>query len=872
MSLYNSDGQINTTQVNGSTYTGLFAADGSWNIVVNSSSNYVGLFHPCGALNAVIVNDPYSSYYNANGSINVVYNASGLTPVQPNGDGNYIPNWVVNPSNPPDIDFNFTLNSAWTKGVGTASASSLLTCSRASVAYASDNSGNWIQFAANTPRITNSGLLVEESRTNSIRNNTMQGAVVMADGVELNPNSNFNGGSGATCPGYTVNVSAGVVNFTGTSMQVTGDGISNDVWVAVPVSGLTVGRNYVVSIAGTQASLNLGVGTAANVRDVVGFTGVVPTGNPGSTASDRIAFTATASTLWVTLARTAASVATVTSISVQDGERVQNGNFALNPINASQNTLQNGWQWAVAGGTSTVTYAANAVTISPDGTNIAKLFSAAIPTVPGFVYTITADITTNGCGVAAGTSAGGSTLLNVTGVSPGTGLKFQFIATTATSFITFYKTGAGNSVVSNVSVQSAGALPTNWFVNAIPLGCTYAVTAVGTVNGANTVSIFVNGTNTSGSTAFPIIVPEANSTTVAAQGQTWSASTLLQISGTTSQQWGLRVIENNDAGGFLQQSLGLANGNYSTFSQATGSYTLVNASTARVNMDLALSVGLTNGTTISQTLTIGWPQLENNILVNSTVASATVAAGGTGGTAGTAVYSIGGGTGTAATLNVTVSGGAITAINSVASAGNYTVFPPSPATLTYVSGTGTGVTGATVNLTPTNNATLGFATSPILTNGSAALRNADFVSMPVTGVGAQYSLYSAVTPEAPAGYPNQFYLALGLGASNQFALTRFLSGTFGVLVNSGGSGFAAGGLAANVLSKTVAAFISGGNQRGTTNGNNVGSASQAGVPAGINTLFFSTATPTLTGAFLHQSAAVWLSQALPDTQMVSITT
>jgi hypothetical protein len=74
MSLYNADGQISTTQVNGSTYTGLYASDGSYNIVINSSSSYIGLFHSCGALNAFVTTNPYAGYYAPNGSVYVILN------------------------------------------------------------------------------------------------------------------------------------------------------------------------------------------------------------------------------------------------------------------------------------------------------------------------------------------------------------------------------------------------------------------------------------------------------------------------------------------------------------------------------------------------------------------------------------------------------------------------------------------------------------------------------------------------------------------------------------------------------------------------------------------------------------------------------
>lgn len=86
----------------------------------------------------------------------------------------------------------------------------------------------------------------------------------------------------------------------------------------------------------------------------------------------------------------------------------------------------------------------------------------------------------------------------------------------------------------------------------------------------------------------------------------------------------------------------------------------------------------------------------------STVTAATIVSGGSGGTAGAAVYQVGGGVGTPAQLNVTVTAGAISAIGSVANAGNYVTAPAQPAPLTYVSGVGVGVVGATVNLTISN--------------------------------------------------------------------------------------------------------------------------------------------------------------------------
>jgi len=88
-----------------------------------------------------------------------------------------VPSWVVNNANPPDIALDWANNRAWKRSGGLSSAASLVTVSRASSGYVNDASGNWTNVGANLPRLSNLGLLVEESRANSIRNNSMQGAV-----------------------------------------------------------------------------------------------------------------------------------------------------------------------------------------------------------------------------------------------------------------------------------------------------------------------------------------------------------------------------------------------------------------------------------------------------------------------------------------------------------------------------------------------------------------------------------------------------------------------------------------------------------------------------------------------------------------------
>ena len=121
---------------------------------------------------------------------------------------------------------------------------------------------------------------------------------------------------------------------------------------------------------------------------------------------------------------------------------------------------------------------------------------------------------------------------------------------------------------------------------------------------------------------------------------------------------------------------------------------------ASVGTALTQGAGTITAFTMNQPATAQVDDLTPLTLVDpayTIVSSAATAAAGTG-TAGTGVYSVNGGVGTPATLNITSTATGIGTINSVASGGQYTTFPPSPATLTFVSGTGS-LTGSTVTLT-----------------------------------------------------------------------------------------------------------------------------------------------------------------------------
>ena len=215
--------------------------------------------------------------------------------------------------NPPDIYVNLKTNQAQYKSGTIVGASSVVTVSRASAATQQNAAGVWSSVASNQLARSDLGASIWESRTNSIRNNTMAGAVVMADGVELTTNGNF----AAQGTGWTVGTAgAGGVVFTTGNVAITGDGSTNGNYISQQISGLIVGRSYVVILAGSPSfpNDNIGVGTSAGNASVLAFTTVSPNG-ANSTNSDRVAFTATQTSLWVTISHVGGNTHNITSVS-----------------------------------------------------------------------------------------------------------------------------------------------------------------------------------------------------------------------------------------------------------------------------------------------------------------------------------------------------------------------------------------------------------------------------------------------------------------------------------------------------------------------------------------------------------------------------
>jgi len=137
------------------------------------------------------------------------------------------------------VDLNFESDEYYQLGGGTTLAA-LVTVSRASAGYADNLAGVWTSFAVNTARRTDKGLLVEEARTNGVRNNSMTGVVA---------------GSPGTLP--TNWVQSGPTGLTRTISTGTTDGID---WIQFAFTGTTTGAGQINITCDTSTGIIAGVG------------------------------------------------------------------------------------------------------------------------------------------------------------------------------------------------------------------------------------------------------------------------------------------------------------------------------------------------------------------------------------------------------------------------------------------------------------------------------------------------------------------------------------------------------------------------------------------------------------------------------------
>lgn len=439
-----------------------------------------------------------------------------------------------------------------------------------------------------------------------------------------------------------------------------------------------------------------------------------------------------------------------------------------------------------------------------------------------------------------------------------------------------------NSMV-GAAVGTPGVLPTNW-VRSANDGLSFSVVAVGTESGINYVDVRYFGTST-GALGNNINFDGSTNDT-ALYGQTWTNSFFIRIAAGSTANLTSLVMQMNE-----RTNTGAAAGVVHNSGNLTGSLGAATLGVAKTSFSATLTSSVVNfvvpeiilsyssGVAIDITLRIGWPQLENNSLINSSVASAIVHASGGGvgyinGDTGT----ISTGTGTTATYTVTASTGGIVSTVSV-TGGSYTVFPSNSGSgVATVATTGIG-TGLLLDLTPTDNSTQGFATSPIITSGSAATRAADVTTMSLSSftVGPAYTLFEAAIPNAPTSYPQtQGLLEFSDGTTNQrFGQRKAAGNGFPTMVSVGGTGFNQGGSIAwaQSVSGTVASSYAAGAQAITFNGaalTNTNAASLPNTPSQINFGSISVTANGL-GNNLTSKDAIWLTQAIPNAQLQALT-
>lgn len=137
--------------------------------------------------------------------------------------------WML-PFNP-TLDLDFANDRGWRQGAVPGLASSFLTTTRASDAYAPNAAGVYTLFSSNVPRITDLGLLVEEARTNLFLQSgtpatqsitVVNGSVYTVSVVGAGSVTLSGAGSGTVSQGSPVTFTAGSTSLTCTTAGITG--------------------------------------------------------------------------------------------------------------------------------------------------------------------------------------------------------------------------------------------------------------------------------------------------------------------------------------------------------------------------------------------------------------------------------------------------------------------------------------------------------------------------------------------------------------------------------------------------------------------------------------------------------------------------
>ena len=179
-----------------------------------------------------------------------------------------------------------------------------------------------------------------------------------------------------------------------------------------------------------------------------------------------------------------------------------------------------------------------------------------------------------------------------------------------------------NSQVGGAATGTPGTLPTNW--SYVGMGAlSSAVVGTGTESGLAYVDIRIFGTPSATGAS---IVFEALTQIVAASGQTWTHSVWLKLQGgSLTNVTNVRTfIRGNTAGGTVLETLGSASTPTASLIRYTHTGTLANASTARVQPYINLTLSI--GAPIDFTLRIAAPQLEQGAFPTSYIPTTSAAA------------------------------------------------------------------------------------------------------------------------------------------------------------------------------------------------------------------------------------------------------
>jgi len=190
-----------------------------------------------------------------------------------------------------------------------------------------------------------------------------------------------------------------------------------------------VGGTYLVSVGGT--GINVGIGTIAGAVDIVGAV-TTPT-------QPTFTFVATTTTTWFNTS-SAINGSTLDNVTVR--QIIRDGS-EMNSILP--------WTLTVAGTATATESPTGTLNLTGDGTNSGNA-DKSFSTVAGATYKVSFTVATTAIFASVGVTQGASGIVAATSFSAGAG-SFYFLATGATSWVRFAKTGAALSIVSNISVK-----------------------------------------------------------------------------------------------------------------------------------------------------------------------------------------------------------------------------------------------------------------------------------------------------------------------------------------------------------------------------------------------------------------------------------